>query len=88
MTQRERRTAQLPARAYAVAACAVLFCSPCSRRSSGIPGSVRATSWFADSIPLHMRLSTGGAWDGAAIDALRAWKRGRRSLPVLVGTVR
>ena len=29
--------------------------------------------WFADSIPLHMRLSTGGAWDGAAIDALRAW---------------
>ncbi|MCY4658911.1 MAG: matrixin family metalloprotease [Acidobacteria bacterium] len=71
MTQRERRAARLPARAYAVAACAVLFLL--LAQAVGHSWVRIGHLWFADGIPLHLRLSTGGSWDSAAIDALRAW---------------
>ncbi|MCY4074227.1 MAG: matrixin family metalloprotease [Acidobacteria bacterium] len=61
----------MPARAYAVAACAILFLL--LAQAVGHSWVRLGHLWFADSVPLHMRLSTGGSWDGAAIDALRAW---------------
>ena len=65
------RGALLPGKAYVVAACAFLFLL--LAQAVGHSWVRIGHLWFADDVPVRMRLSTGGFWDSAAADALRAW---------------